>query len=383
MKNKFTLLLLTCIIPLVSCDKNKEDNIEQLKKEALTQYAKIVLASYDDSYNTAVILKQAIDAFLAVPSEAGFQACKVAWLAARVPYNQTDAFRFYGGPIDDADGPEGFLNAWPVDESFIDYVQGNPNAGIINNPGAQPVISKQLLIGLNELFSEASIFTGYHAIEFLLWGQDLSNSGPGTRPYTDYITGSGGTAANQDRRGKYLQVATELLLENLNQVRQEWQPDAAYPQEFLNSNPIKESIGLVFLGLKEFTRNELAGERMFVAIDTKDQEHEHSCFSDDTTNDLRNNLKGVKNVYFGNYKKVDGSTLSGRSFSDLAETIDRSKADATRAAFADAEAKVNAIPAPFDQTIVNNAASVTIAIDALRTLSDRLVEVGIAVGAEF
>ena len=383
MKNKFTLLLLTCIIPLVSCDKNKDDNIEQFKKEALTQYSKIVLASYDDSYNTAVLLKQTIDAFLAAPSEAGFQACKVAWLAARVPYNQTDAFRFYGGPIDDADGPEGFLNAWPVDESFIDYVQGNPNAGIINNPGAQPVISKQLLIGLNELFSEASIFTGYHAIEFLLWGQDLSNSGPGTRPYTDYITGSGGTAANQDRRGKYLQVATELLLENLNQVRQEWQPDAAYPQELLNSNPIKESIGLVFLGLKEFTRNELAGERMFVAIDTKDQEHEHSCFSDDTTNDLRNNLKGVKNVYFGTYKKVDGSTLSGRSFSDLAETIDRSKADATRAAFVDAEAKVNAIPAPFDQTIVNNAASVTVAIDALRTLSDRLVEVGIAVGAEF
>ena len=383
MKNKFTLLLLTCIIPLVSCDKNKDDNIEQFKKEALTQYSKIVLASYDDSYNTAVLLKQTIDAFLAAPSEAGFQACKVAWLAARVPYNQTDAFRFYGGPIDDADGPEGFLNAWPVDESFIDYVQGNPNAGIINNPGAQPVISKQLLIGLNELFSEASIFTGYHAIEFLLWGQDLSAGGPGARPYTDFVIGSGGTAANQDRRAQYLQVVTELLLENLNQVRQEWQPDAAYPQELLNSNPIKESIGLVFLGLKEFTRNELAGERMFVAIDTKDQEHEHSCFSDDTTNDLRNNLKGVKNVYFGTYKKVDGSTLSGRSFSDLAETIDRSKADATRAAFVDAEAKVNAIPAPFDQTIVNNAASVTVAIDALRTLSDRLVEVGIAVGAEF
>ena len=348
MKNKFTLLLLTCIIPLVSCDKNKDDNIEQFKKEALTQYSKIVLASYDDSYNTAVLLKQTIDAFLAAPSEAGFQACKVAWLAARVPYNQTDAFRFYGGPIDDADGPEGFLNAWPVDESFIDYVQGNPNAGIINNPGAQPVISKQLLIGLNELFSEASIFTGYHAIEFLLWGQDLSAGGPGARPYTDFVIGSGGTAANQDRRAQYLQVVTELLLENLNQVRQEWQPDAAYPQELLNSNPIKESIGLVFLGLKEFTRNELAGERMFVAIDTKDQEHEHSCFSDDTTNDLRNNLKGVKNVYFGTYKKVDGSTLSGRSFSDLAETIDRSKADATRAAFVDAEAKVNAIPAPFD-----------------------------------
>ena len=385
MKNKTTILLLFLITAclIIACDKNKDSDIESLKKDALTQYAKIVLASYDDSYNTALSFKQTVDAFLASPTAAGFQACKDAWLAARVPYNQTDAYRFYAGPIDDADGPEGFLNAWPVDEAFIDYVQGNPNAGIINNPGAQPVISKQLLIGLNELFSEASIFTGYHAIEFLLWGQDLNTGGPGTRPYTDFVTGSGGTAANQGRRGQYLQVATELLLDNLNQIRQEWQPDAAYPQEFLNSNPIKESMGLVFLGLKEFTKNELAGERMFVAIDTKDQEHEHSCFSDDTTNDLRMNLQGVKNVYFGSYKKVDGTTLSGQSFSDLAERIDRNKADAARAAFADAEAKVNAIPAPFDQTIVNNSASVTAAIDALRTLSDRLVEVGIVIGAEF
>lgn len=385
MNHKFTTLILALLVSalFLACGEKDTDQTEQLKKEALAQYANIVRASYDDSYNTALTLKQAVDAFLAAPSDAGFQACKAAWIACRVPYNQTDAFRFYAGPIDDADGPEGFLNAWPLDESYVDYVQGNPAAGVINNPGLQPVISKEILIGLNELFSEQSIFTGYHAIEFLLWGQDQSTTGPGARPYTDYVTGSGGTAANQDRRAQYLRVTIDLLLENLTQVRDEWQPNAAYTQEFLNSNPTKESLGLVFLGLKEFSKTELAGERMFVAIDTKDQEHEHSCFSDDTTNDLRMNFQGIKNVYFGVYKKVDGTTLSGTSFDEIAEKIDPAKAAALRAAFTNAETKVNAIPAPFDQTIVNNPAPVSAAIDALNTLSEQLVAVALAIGAEF
>jgi putative iron-regulated protein len=385
MKRNFTSLLLALLGATLffSCDKKNEDDIEQLKKEALTRYADLVLESYEDSYDAALTMKQAIDAFLANPTDAGFQACKDAWLAARNPYGQTEAYRFYGGPIDDADGPEGLINAWPMDENFIDYVQGEPNAGLINNPGAQPVISKEVLIGLNELFSEESIFTGWHAIEFLLWGQDLSTSGPGARPYTDYITGGGGTAANQDRRGQYLRVATELLLEHLAQVRDEWKPGAAYREEFLNEKTSAEAMGLIFFGLREFTVTEVAGERMTVAIDTKDQEHEHSCFADNTIADLQMNLLGIKNIYFGNYTFVNGATSTGRSFSEIAEKLDRTKADALRAAFADAEAKLNAIPAPFDQTIVNNSTIVEPAIAAIQVLGNQLAEVGRAIGAEF
>ncbi|MBP6812176.1 MAG: peptidase M75, partial [Saprospiraceae bacterium] len=164
MRNKFTSLLLALFTTSIflACGDSDDNSVEPLKKEALEQYANLVLANYDDSYNTALTLKQAIDAFLAAPTDAGFQACKTAWLNARNPYGQTEAFRFYGGPIDDADGPEGMINAWPMDENFIDYVQGQPNAGIINNPAAQPVINKQVLVGLNEVLSETAIFTGWH-----------------------------------------------------------------------------------------------------------------------------------------------------------------------------------------------------------------------------
>ena len=367
----------------MSCGE-KEDKTETLKREALEQYADLVLANYEDSYNTAFTLKQAIDAFVAAPSDAGFQACKTAWLNARNPYGQTEAYRFYGGPIDDADGPEGLLNAWPMDENFIDYVQGQPNAGIINNPASQPVLSKAVLTGLNELFSsETAVFTGWHAIEFLLWGQDLSTSGPGARPYTDYIVGGSGTATNQARRVEYLQSATDLLLDHLAQVRDEWKTNGPYRQEFLNSFEIPKSMGLIFFGLKEFTKTEISGERMFVAFDALDQEHEHSCFADNTIADLKMNLLGVKNVYFGNYVNSDGTTVSGTSFSNVVEKIDLTKDDAVRAAFLDAEAKMNAIPAPFDQAIAIQHPSIPPAIAALEVLGDRLAEAGKAIGAEF
>ncbi|MBV6442110.1 MAG: hypothetical protein DYG98_01815 [Haliscomenobacteraceae bacterium CHB4] len=387
MKKQLTILTLfvlaVCAFAFPSCKKDESDEIETLKKEALEQYADIVLASYEDSYNTAVALKKKIDEFVATPTNTNFQACKDAWLAARIPYGQTEAYRFYGGPIDDADGPEGLINAWPMDENFIDYVNSEPGAGLINDPVQFPDITKQVLADLNESISEESIFTGYHAIEFLLWGQDLYTGGPGQRPYTDFVTGAGGTADNQARRGEYLKVVADLLLENLVSVRDEWETNGAYRQQFLNNTETKIALGHIFTALGELSKGELSGERMFVAVDTKDQENEHSCFSDNTLTDIKMNFLGLKNVYFGKYEKVDGTTLSGRSFSEITERIDRAKADAVSAAFTDAQAKINLIPVPFDQTIVNNPGPVLEAIDALRDLSDRLADAGTAIGAEF
>ncbi len=371
--------LLTVSAACFSC-KDKEIGIDALKIEALETYADIVLANYEDSYSTANTLKVAIDAFVAGPTAEGFQACKNAWLAARIPYGQTEAFRFYGGPIDDADGPEGLINAWPMDEAFIDYVASDPNTGLINNPALYPTISEQLLSDLNESISEESIFTGYHAIEFLLWGQDLSASSAGTRPYTDYVPG--GTATNPERRGQYLKAVANLLLTHLAQVRDEWQNAGAYRNQFLNTTDTKITLGFIFTSIGKMSKGELSGERMFVAVETKDQENEHSCFADNTIVDIKMNFQGLKNIYFGQYSRTIGTTITGSSLDQVAQRVDKSKAQAMQAAFDEAEAKINAIPGPFDQSILNDQASILAAVEALRTLSDRSADVALAIGAQ-
>ncbi len=379
----YFFVLTAFVVSFSACEKDDdEDALENDKKEAIKHYADIVFASYQDSYDAAVVLKQKIDAFVAAPTAQGFEEAKNAWKAARIPYGQTEAYRFYGGPIDDEDGPEGLINAWPMDENFIDYVEGNPTAGLINNPTQYPTISKQVLESLNESISETSIFTGYHAIEFLLWGQDLSTGNAGTRPYTDYLT-TGGTAANQARRGQYLKVVAELLLDHLAQVLDEWKPGGTYRKEFVDGTETAETLGKIFTALGELSKGELSGERMFVAVDSRDQENEHSCFSDNTHIDIEMNFIGIRNVYTGEYRRTNGTIIKGRSFAEIAQKVDKTKADAVTAAFTDAEQKLKQIPIPFDQAILNSADKVLVAVESLSDLSDRLTDVGFAIGAKF
>ncbi|WKV13320.1 imelysin family protein [Marivirga harenae] len=148
-------------------------------KEVVENYSNIVYANYQDVHTHAIALRKVIISFLENPTESGFAKSKEAWILARKSYGQSEAFRFYGGPIDGENGPEGQINAWPLDEAYIDYVAAeNTNVNIINSPEKFPEITTAFIASMNEKGSETNVSSGYHAIEFLLWGQDLSD-GPG------------------------------------------------------------------------------------------------------------------------------------------------------------------------------------------------------------
>ena len=360
-----------------SCGSDGPD--DSAVQDAITTYAAGVHASYEASLASAQVMDAAIDAFLADPTEATLEAAKQAWLTARDDYGPTEAFRFYGGPIDDEQtGTEGLINAWPLDEAYIDYVEGNPDAGVVNDPAGFPTIDADLLVSLNEQGGEANISTGWHAIEFLLWGQDLSLDGPGTRPASDYTT-----AANADRRGQYLAVASDLLITHLSELVAAWADNADnYRAEFLALES-DEALRRIITGIGELSRGELAGERMNVAYSERSQEDEHSCFSDNTTADIVGNARGIDMVLTGSYPNGVAGTgildLISAADSDLGEQL-RSEVDAGLAA-------VEAIPAPFDQHLVDGVSdeapgrmAVLTGIEALETQTESIVAGAEAIG---
>jgi putative iron-regulated protein len=332
------------------------------------QYATIVAANYADTLAAATTMSDAIDSFVQSPSEAGLEAARQAWLDARERYGQTEAFRFYAGPIDDS---EGRINAWPLDEAYIDYVEGLPDAGIINDPSSYPDIDAALIDSLNENGGETNISAGWHAIEFLLWGQDLSLDGPGARPWTDYDTSGMGTAANQDRRATYLRVVTDMLVADLEAVLEQWDAAASdsYRAQLLGEAP-DEIVRRMLLGMGSLAGAELAGERMEVAFATKDQEDEHSCFSDNTHRDIVTDAIGIENVYLGRYGE-----LAGPSLYDLVAARDQALADRLADELAASVAAAEAIPAPFDRAIVDDRDTVQATIDALHAATDSIVAV--------
>ena len=340
--------------------------------DGVEAYADGVLASYRESLQSARRMEVTIKNFLADPSDDTLRAAREAWIQARVDYGPTEAFRFYGGPIDNAKtGTEGFINAWPLDEAYIDYVEGDPTAGIINHPEEYPTIDEKLLLSLNERGGEANIATGWHAIEFLLWGQDLSKMGPGDRPIEDFTTGE-----HAERRRTYLRVTTELLIEHLEGLVDAWSPRGkTYRDEFLAMEPT-DAMSMLITGIGELSRGELAGERMNVAYSERSQENEHSCFSDNTTADLLANAVGIQNVVEGTYP----NGVEGTGLADLVAAEDPELAEQLRADVAASVQAIQKIPAPFDQHLRNGVPdtdpgreSVLTAIEALEKQATTIV----------
>jgi putative iron-regulated protein len=343
-------------------------------------YAQIVHANYADTLTAAQAMRSAIQAFTAQPSAQTLAEARKTWLAAREFYGQTEAFRFYGGPIDNDNGPEGRINAWPMDESFVDSVQGKANAGLVNN--RKFTINKKNLSAQNERGGEENIATGWHAIEFFLWGQDLSDTGPGNRSFEDFVDGK---APNADRRRQYLNMVTELLIDDLTTLVKAWAPDAKnnYRARFVKGG--QESVRKMLVGLGSLSRGELAGERLEVALNSQDQEDEHSCFSDNTHRDAVTNALGIQNVWLGQYKQANGTVLQGPSLRDLVAAKDAALADKTTQQIAASVVAAEGIQAPFDREIIGGKDApgrqrIQKTIDSLTQQSKDLVAAANAIG---
>ena len=368
--------LLGCFLLCPACDDGGGSRRLDDAIPVVDGYARMADAVYGHSVAGAQALRAAVDAFVASPSETTLAAARQAWIDARLPYRQSEGFRFYGGPIDDpADEREGRINAWPLDEATIDYVVGDSAAGIVNDATAMPDVTREAILAAHFQNGETDVKTGYHAIEFLLWGQDLAPNGPGARPHTDFVTGSGGSASNQARRGAYLQAVSALLVDDLTHVHDGWAGGTgSYGSELMAAAP-EEALRRVLTGIGTLSASELSGERMLTAYENKDQEDEHSCFSDTTRDDLWGNAKSIENIYDGRYGAVDGPGLE-----DLVLARDPALDATMKTRLSAMMAAIEAIPAPFDQAIVGDDTAegrvkVLAAVRATQAVGDTIVEI--------
>ena len=375
------------------------------EREVLSHYADIAHAMYEDSLNTARDLQRAVDRLIAQPTEKNLAMARDAWRAARVPYQQTEVYRFGNAIVDDW---EGKVNAWPLDEGLIDYVAAsyggesdeNPyyRVNVIANPTLKVSgrmidarnITKELLADtLHEVDEvEANVATGYHAVEFLLWGQDLNGTGAGAgnRPASDFDTANC-SWGNCDRRAAYLKVATDLLVDDLTWMTNQWSANGEARANLVGGD-LKQGLATIATGMGSLSYGELAGERMKLGLMLHDPEEEHDCFSDNTHYSHYYDALGIRNVYLGTYKRTDGSEVSGPGLSKLvamaSTDVDgelRGRIDATLAAMGDIVDAAEGGEA-YDQMIGpdNEAgnARVQAAIDALKEQT-RAIEKAVAV----
>jgi putative iron-regulated protein len=325
-------------------------------KDVLKTYADIAEAGYADALATAGTLQLTVNQLLAKPTDENLRAARAAWIAARPAYMQTEAFRFGNSIVDDW---EGRVNSWPLDEGLIDYVAGAYGTDSPENElyAADVIANVSLTIGGKKLDTskitkelladklqeaggvEANVATGYHAIEFLLWGQDLNGTGPGAgnRPASDFDI-KDCTGGHCDRRAQYLRAATGLLVDDLAWMTAQWEPGGAARKTLMDGTD-QAGLTAILSGLGSLSYGELAGERMKLGLMIHDPEEEQDCFSDNTFAAYYFDALGIRNVYVGRYRRMDGSVVEGPSVSDLVKAkspeVDaelRAKLDATMTA---------------------------------------------------
>ena len=332
-------------------------------ESVIAHYVDIAEAKYSDALQTAKALDQAIENLLANPTDETLQAAKAAWLAARVPYQQTEVYRFGNAIVDDW---EGRVNAWPLDEGLIDYVDASYgsesdenslfSANVIANPTIEingktvdaSNITPEFISGtLQEAGGiEANVASGYHAIEFMLWGQDLNGNGPGagSRPATDYSL-ENCTNGNCDRRRDYLAAASDLLVADLEEMVANWKEGGA-ARLAVEESGVAGGLSTILTGMGSLSYGELAGERMKLGLLLGDPEEEHDCFSDNTHNSHRYDAVGIRTAYTGVYTRPDGTEMTGPSLADLLAEKDPAIAEELSA---DLDATVSAMEAMVDR----------------------------------
>ncbi|HEY4265384.1 MAG TPA: imelysin family protein [Micropepsaceae bacterium] len=360
--------------------------------DVLNTYGDLAHAMYEDSFITAKALQGAVNAFLADPTPAKLRTARDAWKAARVPYLQTEAFRFGNAIVDEW---EGEVNSWPLDEGLIDYVAASYGKTSDENPlyTLNVIANRQIRIGAKQVNAsvidrnllrqlqqaqgvEANVATGYHAIEFLLWGQDLHGTGPGAgeRPASDYSQ-KNCTHANCDRRAQYLKAATDLLVDDMAEMTADWAAGGKARKD-LAAKGQNGGLSTVLTGIGSLSYGEMAGERMKLGLILHDPEEEQDCFSDNTHNSHYYDELGINEIWRGRYTRVNGTMVQGASFRDYVVAKNPAVAKRMDDRIADTLAKIKSIKdmgdsgkMAYDQMIAkDNAAGNRLVQDAIDAL---------------
>lgn len=323
--------------------KQEEDPYAKSVERAMANYADMAWESHFDAGADADALAQSVVDFTANPDAQSFNFIQVQWGVARESWGFMEGFNIPDGPLQES---HRYINASNLDRSYIDFVSNDLSAGLVNDVDGYPSLTKMLLVDLHQIEGNDKVTTGFHAIEFLLWGEDYDAESDGKRDWRNFLDNGEGTAQNQDRRLAYLTFATELLVEDIKGARNEWREDEGeYRSQFLAMEQ-NEQVRLVLTGMYRLGQD-MENRRLELPLMQMDIHADDSTFSDLSNDDLYYGANALQGIYLGRYDEdlIDDQTPEdGPGLHELV----RSKAT------------------PIDERFRNELAELVAAMDVLR-----------------
>ncbi|MFO0749741.1 MAG: imelysin family protein [Myxococcota bacterium] len=315
--------------------------------QVLVAYADaVVIPTYDRLAAQAVALDQAIAALAATPDEAHLALAQSAWVAARVPWEQSEAFLF--GPVETF-GIDPSIDTWPLNQTDLDAVLASGDALSQGYVANLPPTQK-----------------GFHTLEYLLFGQD-----------------KGRTAASLTARElEYLQAIAAEFEDETARLADAWETGEAGAPPFRttfttagqagnSAYPSLAAAGQEVVNGMIGICDEVANGKIADPFDARDPLLEESQFSHNSLQDFQDNIRSVRNGYLGG---LDLTAPAATSLSAWVAARDAALDADLRAQIEQAIAGIGAIPAPFSAAIVSagDSASIESAQAHIRTLQATL-----------
>jgi len=339
-----TLIALTVLLSATACgDDNTQVTSQQFDDvEVIQGYVdNVMVPKYDLHAQNASALSVAVDAFIAEPTQVRLEAAQEAWRAARAPWELSETSLF--GPVD-VHGYDPALDSWPLNLVDLNTVLGESGE-------------------LSQADFEALDMSlkGFHAVELLLFGPD------GTRDVTSLSA----------RELSYLSLAAKDIAKVAGLLSTSWtggdapyatvfrtageQGNTTYPSRFSAAQEITTGMAGIL--------DEVANGKIADPYNERDQTLVESPFSFNSKLDFANNVRGAKTAYLGDFELAQ---KDGRGLSDWVAERDSALDTRIQAEFDTAIAAIEAIPAPFRDSILDDASrpKIKAAIDAINVVKD-------------
>ena len=297
----------------------------------------VVLATYIDLDNKAGELLGAVQALSAAPNQAHLELAQGAWKAARTPWEQSEAFLF--GPVD-TQGLDPALDSWPVNKVDLDGV-----------------------LGSGQELTEASIdaledtLKGFHTIEYLLFREGNQRKAEDITPRElEYLT-----ATTQNLKAKTAQLASAWSASGENYAEEVANAGTSSTIYKSQKDAMQEMVnGMIVIA------DEVANGKISDPFNEKDTTLVESQFSFNSIADFQDNIRGIQNVYMGNF------TTDGQGLNEFVIGVDADLDARFQTEVQTAIDTIGAIPDPFRDSITAQRDAVQAAIDAVSTVQQTL-----------
>ncbi|MBP6838282.1 MAG: peptidase M75 [Kofleriaceae bacterium] len=298
----------------------------------------VVVPTYQLLATRTAALDAALATLAATPNEANLTAARQAWVAMRVPWEQSEAFLF--GPVS-AQGWDPAMDSWPLNQTDLDAVLAT-----------QDPLTQAYVRNLPETQK------GFHTLEYLLWGVDSAKPATALTPRELEYVGA---------------LGDELVLITTDLVAS-WTDAGGYRATFATAgqagNTAYPSLGAAaqeILGGMSGICDEVANGKIADPYDARDPNLVESQYSFNSLLDFADNVRGVRNAYTGD---AEAAGTMGRGLADVVAAADPALDTRLRAELDAAIAALAAVPGLFRDAITDpaNDAAIEAAQAAIRTV---------------